>query len=88
METKYNWFSLGVIASGTWCPVPLHCDRTFSLCDEYHQFLSVNHIALLQFVVSVPLGNECCLISVAADYRVLTETIANIYCMYNPKVIP
>ena len=36
METKYNWFALGVISSGIWCPVPLHCDRAFSLCEEYH----------------------------------------------------
>ena len=88
METKYNWFALGVISSGTWCPVPLHCDRAFSLYQEFHQLLSVNCIVLLQCMVSVPLDNECCIISVAVDYRVLTETIANIYCMYNPKVIP
>ena len=68
METKYNWFALGVISSGTWCPVPLHCDTAFSLCEEYHQLLSVNYIALLQHVVSVPLGNECCITSVTVDY--------------------
>ena len=49
METKYNWFALGVISSGTWCPVPLHCDRAFSLCEVYHQLLSVE----LQCVVAV-----------------------------------
>ena len=109
METKYIWFALGVISSGNWRPVPLHCDRAFSLCEEYLQLLSVNYIALLQCVVfvpnalrrdnpsqydyavrqivrslcvgewSVPLDNERCIISVAIDYRVLTETIANIY---------
>ena len=41
METKYNRFALGVISSGTWCPVTLHCDRAFSLCEEHH-LLSVN----------------------------------------------
>ena len=90
METKYNWLALGVILSGTWRPVSLNCDRAFSLCEEYHQSLSVNYIALLQCVVHVPLDNEYCIISVAVGYRVLTETIANLYCrpMYNPKVIP
>ena len=78
METKCNWFPLRVISSGIWCPVLLHCDKAFSLCEEYHQLLSVNYIALLQCVLSVPLDNECCIMSVAMDYRVLTETIANI----------
>ena len=77
METKHHWFALGVISSGTWCPVPLHCDRPFSICEEFHQLLSVNRIALLQCVVSIPLDNECCIITLAVDYRVLTETIAN-----------
>ena len=70
MKTKYNWFALGVISLGTWCSVPLHCDRAFSLYQEFHQLLSVNCIALLQCVVSVPLDNECCIISVAVDYSV------------------
>ena len=65
METKYNWFASGVIASGIWCPVPLHCDTAFSLCEEYHQLRIVNCISLLQCVVSIPLDNECCIISVA-----------------------
>ena len=86
METKHHWFALGVISSGTWCPVPLYCDRAFSLCEEFHQLLSVNCTALLQYVVSVrALDNECCIITVAVDYRVLTETLANTYFMYNPK---
>ena len=88
METKYNWFALGVISSGTWYPVPLNCDRAFSLCEKYHHLLSVNCIALLQCVVFIPLDNECCIISEAVDYKVVTETRANIYCMYNPKAIP
>ena len=81
-ETKYNWLPLGVISSGTWCPVALHCDRAFSLCQElYDQLLSVKYIALLRYVVPVPLDNECCVISVAVDYRVLPETIAYTVCI-------
>ena len=35
----------------------------------------MNYIALLLGVLSVALDNECCVISVAVDYRVLPETI-------------
>ena len=75
METKYNWFALGVISSGAWCPVTLHCGRAFSLCEEY-QLLSVNYIAFLQCVVSLPLDNECMLY----NFSSCRSQIVNINC--------
>ena len=37
--------------------------------------LTCNNPSLLQGMLSVALDNECCVISVAVDYRVLPETI-------------
>ena len=62
MESKYNWFALEVISSGTWCPVKFHCDRATSLCEEYHQLLSgkLKLMMNVMYVRSNKQLNTCC----------------------------